>query len=55
MLEIVRNRSDRRGRHDVVRLVAEHGPDCPVPDRSADCPGRIENSSHDVRGVNFPT
>jgi hypothetical protein len=43
-LEFACNRCDRRGRLSTARLVAEHGPDMPVPELlrilSADCPRR---------------
>jgi hypothetical protein len=42
VLEISRNRCDRRGRFSIARLIAEHGPQFPFPELryviAADCP-----------------
>jgi hypothetical protein len=40
------------------RLIAEHGPQLPVPELrhivAADCPRMIPRQPHDVCGVHFP-
>jgi hypothetical protein len=52
------NRCDRRGVLRTPRLLAECGPDVPVPQLrrilAADCPKMIEGNLHDVCGVHFP-
>ena len=52
------NRCDRRDRLSVRRLLAEHGPDLPVPELlriiAADCARMIEGKMHDVCGIHFP-
>jgi hypothetical protein len=57
-LDVACNRCDRRGRLSVRRLLAEHGPDLPVPELrriiAADCPKMIEGKMHDVCGIHFP-
>jgi hypothetical protein len=58
MLDVACNRCDRRGRLNTSRLLAEYGPDLPMPDLrriiAADCPRMIAGSVHDVCGVHFP-
>jgi hypothetical protein len=58
MLEVSCNRCDRRGRMHTDRLIAEHGPDMPIPQLrrliAADCPRMIAGRMHDVCGVRFP-
>ena len=52
------NRCDRRGLLRTPRLMAEYGPDMPVPDLrkilAADCPRMIAGAMHDPCGVHFP-
>jgi len=58
MLDISCNRCDRHGRLRIDRLLAEHGPNLPMPDLryiiAADCPKMIAGQIHDVCGVHFP-
>jgi hypothetical protein len=58
VLEVSCNFCDRRGRLNVNRLIAEHGPQLPVPDLrqiiAADCPRMIEGKISDPCGVHFP-
>jgi hypothetical protein len=58
VLEVACNRCDRRGRLQVVRLLAKHGLGLPMPDLrriiAADCPRMIAGHAHDVCGVHFP-
>jgi hypothetical protein len=58
VLEVACNRCDRRGRLHTFRLLAEHGPDLPMPDLrriiAADCPRMLAGHVHDVCGVHFP-
>jgi hypothetical protein len=58
VLEVSCNRCDRRGRLHTDRLIAEHGPDMPIPELrrliAADCPRMIAGRMHDVCGVRFP-
>jgi hypothetical protein len=58
VLEVACNRCDRRGRLNLARLIAEHGPDLPVPTLrriiAADCPRMLANQLHDVSGGHFP-
>jgi hypothetical protein len=57
-LDVACNRCARRGRLHTSRLLAEHGPDLPMPDLrciiAADCPRMIAGHVHDVCGVHFP-
>jgi hypothetical protein len=58
VLEVACNRCDRRGRLNVDRLIAERGPQFPVPELrqviAADCPRMIEGKISDPCGVHFP-
>ena len=58
MLEVACNRCDRRGRLRTARLMAEHGPELPIPALlrivAADCPRMQAERVHDVCGVHFP-
>jgi hypothetical protein len=58
VLEVACNRCDRRGRLHTARLLAEHGPDLPMPELrliiAADCPRMIAGHAHDICGVHFP-
>jgi hypothetical protein len=58
VLEVSCNRCDRRGRLSTSRLIAEHGPQLPVPELrhivAADSPRMTEGQLHDVCGVHFP-
>jgi hypothetical protein len=58
MLDVSCNRCDRRGRLRTNRLMAEHGPDMPIPALlriiAADCPRMVAGRMHDVCGVHFP-
>jgi hypothetical protein len=58
VLEVACNRCDRRGRLRTERLLAEHGPDLPMPELrriiAADCPRMVAGHVHDVCGVHFP-
>jgi hypothetical protein len=58
VLDVACNRCDRRGRLHTHRLIAEHGPDVPIPELrrliAADCPRMIAGRMHDVCGVRFP-
>jgi hypothetical protein len=55
VLEVACNRCDRL---HTARLLAERGPDPPMPGLrrivAADCPRMIAGSVHDVCGVHFP-
>jgi hypothetical protein len=57
-LNVACNRCERRGRLSVRRLIADHGPELPVPELrriiAADCPRMIEGKMHDVCGIHFP-
>ena len=57
-LHIVCNRCDRKGRAAVDRLLAQHGPQMPIPSLLAllaiDCPRRQANKLGDPCGANFP-
>jgi len=52
------NRCDRRGKLRTRRVLAEHGPDLPVPTLrrvlAADCPKMIDGEIRDVCGIRFP-
>jgi hypothetical protein len=58
MLEVACNRCDRRGRLRTDRLLAQHGPDLPMPELrriiAADCARMIAGQVHDPCGVHFP-
>jgi hypothetical protein len=58
MLNVSCSRCDRRGLLSVDRLLAEHGPDFPIPELrhiiAADCPRMIEGKIADPCGVHFP-
>lgn len=57
-LEIGCSRCDRRGRLRLDRLLAEHGPDMPMPALgrllAADCPRLLADRMPDVCGWRFP-
>ena len=57
-LEVACNRCNRRGRLNVDRPVAEHGPQLPVQELrqiiAADCPRMIEGKYSDPCEVHFP-
>jgi len=58
VLDVACNRCDRRGRLHASRLLAEHGPDLPMPALrqilATDCQCMIAGHVHDVCGVHFP-
>jgi hypothetical protein len=58
VLEVSRNRCDRREQRRIDRLLAEHGPAMPMPELrriiASDCPKMIAGHAHDVCGVHFP-
>ncbi len=57
-LDVDCGRCERHGRLSLDRLLAEHGPDMPMPAvgriLAADCPRMIEQRGFDVCGVRFP-
>jgi hypothetical protein len=58
MIPVACNRCERRGRLSTARLLAEHGPDFPIPELrhivAADCPRMIAGLMHDPCGIHFP-
>ena len=58
MLTVACSRCDRRGRVSVHRLIADHGPDKPLPailaGLAADCPRRGDGSWFDRCDPHFP-
>ena len=58
VLDVECGRCARRSRFRITRLIAEHGPDIPMPALArvlaADCPRMIEQRGFDVCGVRFP-
>jgi hypothetical protein len=58
LLEVACNRCDRRGRLRTSRLLAEHGPDMPMPALlriiAADCPRLTAERIFDICGIRCP-
>jgi hypothetical protein len=58
LLDVTCNRCTRRGRLHTSWLLAEYGPDPPMPALrriiAADCPRMLAGHVHDVCGVHFP-
>ncbi len=58
VLVVACSRCHRSGRYNLDRLIAQHGPDYPIPTLlrtlSDDCPKRTSISINDQCGVNCP-